>query len=135
MPMTAKMRKLLEEFATRPLEELTYDRLLKLRDILLNFQFEHEMELDSAQNQLLTKIIDSLEKEIGRQTFRSKSVTRYLIEDPSHVECALATLSLPELLEIESHCNEIESVELRQQFRNMLNRCMSELVEDDGILN
>ena len=53
--MTAKMRKLLEEFATRPLEELTYDRLLKLRDVLLNFQFEHEMELDSAQNQLLTK--------------------------------------------------------------------------------
>ena len=129
------MFELLQEFATRSLDELTQENLETLRDVLLTFQLENDEQLQPQQSKILNKILDLIEKELNRQGFRPGALAQHLIENPAHVECTLATLSLQELLEVATHTGEIKSAELRQQFQNMLDRSMSELVEDDGLGN
>ncbi len=121
------MRKMLEEFAKRPLSELTYDRLQSLFDKLLNYQFENEDSISEAENDCLTHTLDLIQKEMNRQYFNGPSLTTLLVENPSHVEAVLSELSLQNLFEMEKRGKLIKSKLLRQQFMNMINRCAEDL--------
>ncbi len=121
------MRKMLEEFAKRPLSELTYDRLHSLYDKLLNYQFENEDSISKAENDCLSKTLDLIQKEMNHQYFNGDSLTKLLVENPMQVESVLSELSLQNLFEVAKRGELIKSKLLRQQFMNMINRCAEDL--------
>lgn len=125
--MTADMRKMLEEFAKRPLSELTYERLHSLYDKLLNYQFENEGNISKAENDCLSKTLDLIQKEMNHQYFNGDSLTKLLVENPWEVENVLSELSLQNLFEMVKRGEQIKCKLLRRQFMNMINRCAEEL--------
>ena len=125
--MTADMRRMLEEFAKRPLSELTYERLQSLYDKLLNYQFENEGNISKAENDCLSKTLDLIQKEMNHQYFNGDSLTKLLVENPWEVENVLSELSLQNLFEMAKRGEQIKCKLLRRQFMNMINRCAEEL--------
>lgn len=125
--MTADMRKMLEEFAKRPLSELTYERLQSLYDKLLNYQFENEGNISKAENDCLSKTLDLIQKEMNHQYFNGDSLTKLLVENPWEVENVLSELSLQNLFEMVKRGEQIKCKLLRRQFMNMINRCAEDL--------
>ena len=125
--MTADMRRMLEEFAKRPLSELTYERLQSLYDKLLNYQFENEGNISKAENDCLSKTLDLIQKEMNHQYFNGDSLTKLLVENPWEVENVLSELSLQNLFEMVKRGEQIKSKLLRRQFMNMINRCAEDL--------
>jgi len=125
--MTADMRRMLEEFAKRPLSELTYERLQSLYDKLLNYQFENEGNISKAENDCLSKTLDLIQKEMNHQYFNGDSLTKLLVENPWEVENVLSELNLQNLFEMVKRGEQIKSKLLRRQFMNMINRCVEEL--------
>lgn len=118
---------MLEEFAKRPLSELTYERLQSLYDKLLNYQFENEGNISKAENDCLSKTLDLIQKEMNHQYFNGDSLTKLLVENPWEVENVLSELSLQNLFEMVKRGEQIKSKLLRRQFMNMINRCAEEL--------
>ena len=125
--MTADMRKMLEEFAKRPLSELTYERLHSLYDKLLNYQFENEDTISKAENDCLTKTLNLIQQEMDHQYFNGPSLTTLLVENPMQVESVLSELSLQNLFEMVKRGEQIKCKLLRRQFMNMINRCAEDL--------
>lgn len=121
------MRKMLEEFAKRPLSELTYERLQSLYDKLLNYQFENEGNISKAENDCLSKTLDLIQKEMNHQYFNGDSLTKLLVENPWEVENVLSELSLQNLFEMVKRGEQIKCKLLRRQFMNMINRCAEDL--------
>ena len=124
---TTNLYNLLEQFSCRPLRGLTHQRLEKLYEMLLNFLLEHDEELSDEIHSLLEKTIESVARELERQDKELPGLSQQLIENPASVELILSQMTLEELLEAEKRGINLKPLALRQQFANMILRCLQNL--------
>ena len=124
---TSVLERLLEEFLAESEKHCSYKKMEHLYYVLLSFQLENEDDFSDEFNELLTDVLDLLEKQLNCKMKNLPQLRKRMIKDPAEVELILTKMDLYEVLQAEKRGKRLKSRELRQQFANMITRRLEDI--------
>lgn len=119
---------LLDCLTQAPVESIPLRRLEKVYKALIVFFMENNAEMDENFIESLSMVIQATSHALEYRKKKLPRLSEHLIKNPSEVEQILSRMTLHELMAAEkSGLKKIRCPQLRQQFSNMVTRCIQNI--------